>query len=38
MKRTLNSSLQISAVLFGFNLLRLGGVGGAIQSRLSPIR
>ena len=38
MKRTLNSSAPISAVPFGINLLRLGGVGGAIQRRLSPIR
>jgi hypothetical protein len=34
----LNSSVQISAVPFGFNLSRLGEVGGAIQRRLSPIR
>jgi len=38
MKRTMNSSVQISAVTFGINLLRLGRVGGAIQRRLLPIR
>jgi hypothetical protein len=34
----LNSSVQTSAVPSGINLFRLGGVGGAIQRRLSPIR
>jgi hypothetical protein len=38
MKRTLNSSVQISAVPSGINLFRLGDLGGAIQRRLSPIR
>jgi len=38
MKRTLNSSVQFSAVQFGINLFRFGDLGGAIQRRLSPIR
>ncbi len=38
MKRTLNSAVQITAVLSGNDLFRLGRVGGAIQRRLSPIR
>jgi hypothetical protein len=38
MKRTLNSPVQLTAVLFGNNLFRLGDLGGAIQCRLSPIR
>jgi hypothetical protein len=38
MNRTLNSVVQLIAVLSGIHLLRLGGVGGAIQRRLSPIR
>jgi hypothetical protein len=38
MKRTLNSSVQISAVLFGNNIFTFGDLGGAIQRRLSPIR
>jgi hypothetical protein len=38
MKRTLNSVVQMTAVVYGINLFRLGGVGGAIQRRLSPIR
>jgi len=38
MKRTLNSSVQSSAVPSGINLFRLGDLGGAIQRRLSPIR
>lgn len=38
MKRTLNSSVQFSAVLFGINLLWLGRVGGSIQRHLLPIR
>jgi len=38
MKRTLNSAVQLTAVPFDNYLFRLGGVGGAIQRRLSPIR
>jgi hypothetical protein len=38
MNRTLNSAVQLAAVLFGNNLLGLGDLGGAIQRRLSPIR
>jgi len=36
--QTLNSAVKIPLYHFGFNVLRLGQVGGAIPRRLSPIR
>jgi hypothetical protein len=38
MKRTSNSAVQMTAVLFRNNLVGFGDRGGAIQRRLSPIR